>query len=211
MNYPAPTYVCRVSGLTSSNWSSLEQRIGDDLIFPVNDCTTQVDRNGNLVTCFPSQPPDKYNIIGFIVLRLDAVLDSKPEWEGNSGTCDFGPVNMTPAIGDFDLDTLHASEGCPNYDVLASPTLSAPGNNPFRCCTLNQHYTFDPNTNVVDWIGNARNNVTIDVGLVRGRSLRRASEQLERGLPAGPHGRGAVRREQPGWGRQLQSPRRHAL
>ena len=103
VNYPAPTYVCRVSGLTSSNWSSLEQRIGDDLIFPVNDCTTQVDRNGNTVTCFPSQPPDKYNIIGFIVLRLDEVLDSKPEWEGNSGTCDFGPVNMTPSIGDFDL------------------------------------------------------------------------------------------------------------
>jgi Flp pilus assembly pilin Flp len=162
VNYPAPTYVCRVSGLTSSNWSSLEQRIGDDLIFPVNDCTTQVDRNGNPVTCFPSQPPDKYNIIGFIVLRLDAVFDQKPEWEGDSGTCNFGPVNMTPTIGDFDLDTLHASEGCPNYDLLAPPTLSAPGNNPFRCCTLNQHFTFDPNTNVVDWIGNARNDVTIE-------------------------------------------------
>ncbi len=71
---------------------------------------------------------------------------------------------MTPSIGDFDLDTLHASEGCPAYDVLAPPTLSAPGNNPFRCspCIEGTHYTFDPNTNVVDWIGNARNNVTIE-------------------------------------------------
>jgi Putative Flp pilus-assembly TadE/G-like len=162
VNYPDPTYVCRVSGLSSSNWSALEQRIGDDLIFPVNDCTTQVDSSGNTVTCFPSQPPDKYNIIGFMVLNLDEVLDQKSEWEGASGTCDFGPVNMTPTIGDFDLDTLHVSEGCPSYDVLAPPTLSAPGNNPFRCCTLDTHYTFDPNTNVVDWIGNARDNVTIE-------------------------------------------------
>ena len=69
---------------------------------------------------------------------------------------------MTPTIGDSALDTLHASEGCPNYDVLANPELSAPGNNPCRCCTLNTHYTFDPNTNVVDWIGNARDNVTIE-------------------------------------------------
>jgi hypothetical protein len=103
VNYPDPTYVCRVSGLSSSDWSSLEQRIGDDLIFPVNDCTTQVDSSGNTVTCFPSQPPDKYNIIGFMVLHLDEVLDQKSEWEGDSGTCDFGPVNMTPTIGDFDL------------------------------------------------------------------------------------------------------------
>jgi Putative Flp pilus-assembly TadE/G-like len=160
VNYPAPTYVCRVSGLTSSNWSSLEDRIGQELIFPVNDCTTQVDGNGNAVGCNPSQPPDKYNIIGFIVLRLEEVLDSKPEWEGNSGTCDHGPVNMTPTIGDFDLDTLHASEGCPNYDAISPPVVSAPGNP--KCCTLNTHYTFDPNTNVVDWIGNNRNNVTIE-------------------------------------------------
>jgi hypothetical protein len=159
VNWPAPTFVCRVSGLTSSNWSGLEDRIGEELIFPVNDCTTQVDSNGNSVGCSPSQPPDKYNIIGFIVLRLEEVLDSKPEWEGNTGTCDFGPVNMTPTIGDFDLDTLHASEGCPNFDTISNVRLSAPGNP--QCCTLNTHYTFDPNTNVVDWIGNNRNNVTI--------------------------------------------------
>ena len=85
---------------------------------------------------------------------------------------------MTPTIGDFDLDTLHARR-CPNYDALAPPTLSAPGNNPFRCCTLDTHYTFDPTTNVVDWIGNARDNVTIDWGWLEG-GARRASEQLER-------------------------------
>jgi hypothetical protein len=89
VNYPAPTYVCRVSGLSSSNWSALELREllnhsanGDtaDLIFPVNDCTTQVDSSGNVVGC--DVAPDKYNIIGFIVLHLHDVLDSAAEWGG---------------------------------------------------------------------------------------------------------------------------------
>jgi hypothetical protein len=160
VNYPAPTYVCRVSGLTTSNWSSLEQRIGDDLIFPVNDCTTQVDRNGNPVTCFPSQPPDKYNIIGFIVLRLDAVFDQKPEWAGNNGTCQSNPINMVPASPDFDLDAMAPGLGCTPYDAISNVRLTASGPGG-QCCTLNTHYTFDPNTNVVDWIGNVRNNVRI--------------------------------------------------
>jgi hypothetical protein len=93
VNYPAATYVCRVSGLSSSNWSSLEGRESNsphvtgveddsDLIFPVNDCATQVDSSGATVGCNPSQPPDKYNIIGFIVLHLEGVLDSAAEWGG---------------------------------------------------------------------------------------------------------------------------------
>ena len=173
-NYPAPTFVCRVSGLTSSNWSDLEARAGPaghtpnvidehDLIFPVNDCNTQVDTNGNAIGCNATVAPDKYNIIGFIVLHLEQVLDQKSEWQGNSGSCDFGPVNMTPTIPDFDLDTLQVSEGCPSYDTIAPPRLTAPGNNPFQCnpCTEGTHYTYDPNTHVIDWIGNNRNNVTI--------------------------------------------------
>jgi len=161
VNYPAPTFVCRVSGLTSSNWSSLEGRIGDDLIFPVNDCATQVDRNGTPIGCTPSQAPDKYNIIGFIVLRLDEVLDQKPEWEGNSGTCQSAPINMVPASPDFDLDVMATTLGCTPYDAISNVRLTASGGPGGPCCTLGTHYTFDPNTNVVDWIGNVRNNVRI--------------------------------------------------
>ena len=50
INWPAETFVCRVSGLSTSNWDTLESRVDDhrpswqpDLIFPVNDCATQVD------------------------------------------------------------------------------------------------------------------------------------------------------------------------
>ncbi|MGH2679891.1 MAG: TadE/TadG family type IV pilus assembly protein [Actinomycetota bacterium] len=108
LNYPSPTYVCRVSGLTSSNWSTLETREangphvsgvddGSDLIFPINDCNTQVDNNGNVIGCNPSQPPDKYNIIGFITLHLEAVLDSAAEWGGvPQSSCSPNNVNVTP-------------------------------------------------------------------------------------------------------------------
>ena len=105
VNSPPPTYVCRVSGLSSSNWSALEARAGfthdpvngdrSDLVFPVNDCTTQVDQNGNIVGC--DVAPDKYNIIGFIVLHLDAVLDSAAEWGGIAQThCSPNNVDVTP-------------------------------------------------------------------------------------------------------------------
>jgi hypothetical protein len=108
VNYPAPTFVCRVSGITSSNWSTLEGLEangphvsgvddGSDLIFPVNDCNTQVDSNGNPIGCDPTGPPDKYNIIGFIVLHLEAVLDSSAEWGGINGMhCGQNNVDVTP-------------------------------------------------------------------------------------------------------------------
>ncbi|HEX5936921.1 MAG TPA: pilus assembly protein TadG-related protein [Actinomycetota bacterium] len=95
VNYPDPTYVCVVTGLSSDNWGELTQRVGDDLIFPVNDCATQVDNNGNIVGC--DAFPNKYNIIGFIVLHLDAVLDSAAEWGGTAQTsCSPNNVDVTP-------------------------------------------------------------------------------------------------------------------
>ena len=87
INYPSPTYVCRVSGLSSSDWSALRNRVGDVVTFPMDDCTQNVDQNGNLVTCFGSA--DKYDIIGFIDFHLDAVLDQAngPNgWGGTSST-----------------------------------------------------------------------------------------------------------------------------
>ena len=191
VNYPAPTYVCRVSGLASNLWTNnLEGRVGDDLTFPVNDCTTQVDSNGTAVGC-ASDKVDKYNIIGFIVLRLDAVLDSKAEWGGQGGSCTSTPIDMKVNSPNIDLDVIAPGVGCTPYDMIANVTLSAPGNP--KCCTENTHYTFDPTTNVVDWIG-ARAEPRHDLlGLCGGRSLRRAAEQLQRRLLASHDGRGPLR------------------
>jgi hypothetical protein len=159
LNYPSPTYVCRVSGLTSSNWQSLEGRVGDVLIFPVNDCNTHVDRDGNALGCSTTEAPDKYNIVGFIALQLEEVLDSKSEWEGSSGRCSTAPMNMTPASPDIDLDLIADGLGCTPYDVIDDVEMSANGNP--RCCTLNTQYTYDPVEHVIDWTGGNRNNVTL--------------------------------------------------
>jgi hypothetical protein len=168
VNYPAATYVCRVSGLSTSNWAALESRAlpthdpnGDsaDLIFPVNDCAAQVDSNGNVLGCAATVAPDKYNIIGFIVLHLEAIYDSKPEWEGASGSCQTTPMNMTPVSPNIDLDAIAAGLGCSPYDSIANVRMSAPGNP--QCCTLNTHFTYDPVTHEVDWIGGVRDNVTL--------------------------------------------------
>jgi hypothetical protein len=159
IHYPSPTFVCRVSGLTSSNWKALEDRIGDDLVFPVNDCDTQVDKNGNAIGCTTSQAPDKYNIIGFIVLQLDAVLDSKAEWGGNGGSCTSDPINMKVDSQNIDLDILAPGLGCTPYDTIENVKLNAPGNP--KCCTENTQFLYDPDTHVVDWIGAVRDNVRI--------------------------------------------------
>lgn len=96
-NYPDITYVCRVSGLASSDWDGLETRLGDELLFPVNDCLTQVDKAGVEIGCDPSVAPDKYNIVGFVVLRLEAVYTSAAEWGGRGYTsCQRNNVNVTP-------------------------------------------------------------------------------------------------------------------
>ncbi|MDQ4107655.1 MAG: hypothetical protein M3138_02460, partial [Actinomycetota bacterium] len=159
VHYPSPTFVCRVSGLTSSNWKALEDRVGDDLVFPVNDCDTQVDKNGNAIGCTTSEAPDKYNIIGFIVLQLDAVLDSKAEWGGDGGSCTSDPVDMKVDSPNIDLDILAPGLGCTPYDTIENVELTAPGNP--KCCTENTHFLYDPDTHVVDWIGAVRDNVRI--------------------------------------------------
>jgi hypothetical protein len=159
VNYPGATYVCRLSGLASNLWSrNLEDRVGDDLTFPVNDCATQVDKNGGTVGC--GETPDKYNIIGFIVLRLDAVLDEKSEWGGKASSCrPSDPFNMKVDSPNIDLDLLAPGLGCTPYDTIDNVKLTAPGNP--KCCTEDTHFLYDPDTHVVDWIGAVRDNVRI--------------------------------------------------
>jgi Flp pilus assembly protein TadG len=98
VHYPnGPTYVCRVSGLASSNWDTLRGRVGDVVTFPMDDCTQNVDRNGNNVGCFGNA--DKYDIIGFIDFELQAVLDQASGPNGWGGqppkTCQQNNFSVT--------------------------------------------------------------------------------------------------------------------
>jgi hypothetical protein len=159
VNWPDTTFVCRVSGLSQSDWSSLSDHIGEDLLFPVNDCEHQVDRNGVEIGCNATTAPDKYDIIGFIVLHLDDVLRGKAEWAGNSGTCTTAPMNMTPSSPDIDLDLIASGLGCTPYDSITNVQMNANGNP--KCCTLGSQYTYDAVNHVIHWTGGNRNNVRL--------------------------------------------------
>jgi Flp pilus assembly protein TadG len=161
-NYPDTTYVCRLSGLSSSIWANLKGRIGDELIFPVNDCATQIDKSGK-AGC--DTVPELYNIIGFIVLRLDQVLDKQSDWQGTGGNCQVSGFNMTPTSPEIDLDAI-APSGCQPYDTISNVKLSASGNP--KCCTENQEYTYDAVNHVVHWTDGVRNNVTISWNYAKG-------------------------------------------
>jgi len=162
VNYPAPTYVCKVSGLATSIWDDLALRAsathdpdGDssDLIFPVNDCLTQVDNAGNIVAC--NQQPDKYNIIGFIVLHLHAVLDQASEWGGVPDSHCQKNQDLNPGQV-FPLSALTSGQ-CPSGSTPSG----------VRDLTINGQppgatYSYDDLNKTITWNGPLTRNATFD-------------------------------------------------
>lgn len=122
---PGPTYVCNVTGHASTNWQDLVDRYscpagstytdgslcpGNLLLMPVNDCTKQVDKTGNIVPC-GSGTPDKYAIIGFTTLQLtkaykgnDPLAIGTPGTPAANGSCGNGGTALGNAgAGDTTL------------------------------------------------------------------------------------------------------------
>ena len=165
----APTYVCTSTGHATSNWDDLRSRIGDVLMFPVNDCGGQVDKNGIVTPC-PSTP-DKYDIIGFTSLYLvDVLRGNDPAAFGSlaaSGTCnqDFQPFDAdgdATTLQTFNLNSFGTfSSQCfgsapdnlsgliitPKKNGLPAYRLCAPGQ------TVGCEYQYDPATRNVTWVG----------------------------------------------------------
>jgi hypothetical protein len=156
---PPYTLVCRVSGLSTSNWSSLEGRelpaghtfgVDDsaDLIFPVNDCTNQVLTDGSR-GCSTTLSPEKYAIVGFIVLHLVDVLDSASEWGGTSlKDCHLNNFNVAPGQV-IPLSSLGPSGQC--------PTTTPSGVENFRInnLTSSPNWTYDDLNKTLRWTGPA--------------------------------------------------------
>jgi Flp pilus assembly protein TadG len=149
LNYPDPTYVCASSGNKDSDWSALESRVGDVVIFPINDQDTEIDGGGN--------PPqvDKYNIIGFASLLLVDVLDAN-EAGGQTGSCAF--TRNFPNASPLDLVTTGQVQSClpsswsaANGDTITNIMLT--GKQP-ACCTLGSEYTVSTDVNghpIITW------------------------------------------------------------
>jgi len=145
-NYPADTFVCRVSGVATSDWSGLSTRKGDELLFPVNDCLTQVDKNGVEIGCGATVAPDKYNIVGFIVLRLEEVYQSAAEWGGVSYSHCSKNQTLTPGQV-FPLSGLTSGQ-CPSGSTPSGvENLTIEGQAP------GTDYTYDDLNKTITWTG----------------------------------------------------------
>jgi hypothetical protein len=68
-----PTYLCVDTGESSATFEDIVDRMNSASVtlFPVNNCDTQVDENGNPVPC--SETPDKFGIVAIEALRIIAV------------------------------------------------------------------------------------------------------------------------------------------
>jgi hypothetical protein len=158
---PAPTFVCTVSGHASSNFSDLQSQIGHYRVFPVNDATGQfappgqVDKSGNYCPPNSSCTPDKYDIVGFTVLRIDQVLHGTDPAAigdpGSSGSC--GPnhdFKKNPPNNTWDLNT--QSCNITNLHYPGDPSKSYPelskGNTIYQ---FGIDYTYDPTSAVITW------------------------------------------------------------
>jgi Flp pilus assembly protein TadG len=153
LNYPNATYVCRVSGLSSTDWNILRSRVGDTVTFPMDDCVQNVDQNGNVVGC--AGTPDKYDVIGFIDFELQAVLDQATGangWGGVSTThCKAANFNVTQGQT---YSLIGLGSGCPDLTqsaaIIDASTLTIDGkgpNDPAR------QYTYDPVAKSFQWTG----------------------------------------------------------
>jgi Flp pilus assembly protein TadG len=163
---PAPTYVCRVSGLSSSDWSTLRTRVGDVVTFPMDDCTQNVDQNGNVVGC--PGTPDKYDIIGFIDFTLVAVLDQATGPNGWGGTpitdcsktlnnIDGQPPTGPTTISLLALNGTSCPTASPPPDGINNLTVNglAPG-------ASGANYTYDQNAQSITWTGPNSSKLNID-------------------------------------------------
>lgn len=125
-NYPAPTYVCRDTGMATPVWQELGALAGETRMFPVNDPTGvagpghgQVDASGAL--CPPPCSPHKYDIVGFAQLKIISVKRGN---QGGSVSCPGLPSDpnswclVTEWVG---YSTSPGSEpvDAPNYGVVA--------------------------------------------------------------------------------------------
>ncbi len=123
LNWPNPTYVCRVSGNRQSTWTDLAKLKDDDdsidlnddediLLFPINRCDTTLPGNlggqllsGSTAEATCPQTPGQYDIIGYFAAKLKEVYKpNDPAVQGGSGTC--SKQRMMPGPNNpFSLDT----------------------------------------------------------------------------------------------------------
>jgi hypothetical protein len=93
VNYPNPTYVCRVNGIAQSVWADFAQLKNQILFFPINRCDDVLPGNpfGQLLPNSTSEAacattPGQYDIIGFFAAKLINIYVPN-QVKAGSGNC----------------------------------------------------------------------------------------------------------------------------
>jgi Flp pilus assembly protein TadG len=149
LNYPDPTWVCVGDGNQDSLYAAFENSVGKNLVFPITDKKVLLDSSGNI---------DKFNVIGYVSLHLDNVIDANSI--GGVQTCS-ADRQFSPG-GTVDLATFGNFFGCftGTPDVFYPPTLKKSGAGP-QCCTEGTDYTYDASTHTITWIANRTQTVNV--------------------------------------------------
>ncbi len=168
----APTYACIGNGHSDSTWrKTLADAEGQTKLFPVNDCTKQVDQQGVTVGC--NLKPHKFDIVGFTSLLIQHVYRGDQSEAigtlGASGTCakDFQPFDadgdisagQTINLNSFGLYKAQCFSSAP--DTIDPATLVIrPLKNTLPAyvpCAVGQtsgcNYTYDAASRTVTWTG----------------------------------------------------------
>jgi Flp pilus assembly protein TadG len=167
---PTPTFVCTVSGHASANFADMQTQLGKFKVFPINDSMGalappgQVDKDGNY--CPPSTPctPDKYDVVGFTVLRLDNVMKGNDPAAigdpGGTGACSPSHTFTISGAGKtWDLDNQACNTTGLHYPADLSklyPKISnSTGTTVFNggvTGSCGTDYCYDPATKVITWL-----------------------------------------------------------
>ncbi len=163
-NFPSgPTYVCTDSGISSSNWMTLEGEVGEIKTFPINDWDGSISGWPELYA--GSGQIDKYQIVGFAALQIEQVL-TVAQAGGTSGSCnnDFDPFDPDGDIvtgQSFSVESFGTFNGCfaavPDNIVNVVVDGSHPSVN-FTACTSpglpsSCDYYYDPVSRFITWYG----------------------------------------------------------
>jgi Flp pilus assembly protein TadG len=160
---PPPTYVCLDTGANASNWATLENEVGNEKVFPINDSTgfsgyPQVDRGG--ANCPDADAtaglctPDKYSIVGFASLLIVALYHGNdPAAIGGTGSCSVTrSFSLTPPNDTYDLALSACELSNLNYPGVSTdpwPLLQKGNDPPF---VHDVDYSYDPDTKIVTWL-----------------------------------------------------------
>jgi hypothetical protein len=129
---------------------TLEDQEGQIKWFPVNDQDTMIWKNGQV---------DKYNIIGFMALRIEDVLTVQ-EAGGRDGSCNVR--NRTFSTGSsLNLLTVCPTGTDPSKTQISGLTITSGQGNNRVTYTEGVNYTYNSSTHTVTWI--TPSPVTVDL------------------------------------------------